>query len=420
MSSRLQAAKDAHRKRHSTTGFEFAIADRIDYLPTKYWDAVTKGQSWFLSSEYLRILEQAMPEGLSGRYALLFADRRPVAAIAAQVLEINGAKILAETTVDTAGELSVPKSVREKLRGVVRKAASNVKGRAVSRLRGRILVCGNLLSWGQHAVAFADGYSREALWAGVAEALYRIRRAERLAGQTDLVMIKDLTDAESVGVAELDSFDYRTVETDPNMVLEVPPHWKSFDDYLNDLASKYRSGARKIIRDTEACGIRLEVVTDLKPYCRQIYRLYENVHHKAAIRPISLSPDYLPALAAHACDVFRCTIAKLGDEIVGFITSIRDGDTSVGYYIGFDYSVNERAPLYFRLLQICIDDAIAFGCRRISYGRTALDPKARMGAKPEPMHIRIRHRHPIINWLIRGLLESIPHDEAPIRTPFRP
>jgi hypothetical protein len=99
---------------------------------------------------------------------------------------------------------------------------------------------------------------------------------------------------------------------------------------------------------------------------------------------------------------------------------VRDGETAVGYYIGFDRKANANVPIYFRLLQVVVDDAIKFGCRRLSLGRTALEPKARLGARPDPFRIWIRHRIPLLNVLVRGLLHTISHhDEPPERNPFK-
>jgi hypothetical protein len=63
----------------------------------------------------------------------------------------------------------------------------------------------------------------------------------------------------------------------------------------------------------------------------------------------------------------------------GFETTLRDGDTAVGYYMGFDYPTNERVPVCLRLLQACVEEGIHFGCTRLSLGRTALEPKSRVG-----------------------------------------
>jgi hypothetical protein len=105
--------------------------------------------------------------------------------------------------------------------------------------------------------------------------------------------------------------------------------------------------------------------------------------------------------------------------LLGFVTTVRDGETAVGYHIGFDRKANADFPIYFRLLQVVVDDAIRFGCRRLSLGRTALEPKARLGARPEPMRVWIRHRLPMLNAVVRALLHTISHDEAPDRSPFK-
>ena len=83
---------------------------------------------------------------------------------------------------------------------------------ATVRLNERLLVAGNLMSWGFHGIAFAAGEDPAALWPGVAEALYRIRRAERLLGQTNVVLVKDITGRES-GLEALRRFSYRPMET---------------------------------------------------------------------------------------------------------------------------------------------------------------------------------------------------------------
>jgi hypothetical protein len=62
---------------------------------------------------------------------------------------------------------------------------------------------------------------------------------------------------------------------------------------------------------------------------------------------------------------------------------------------------------------------ISFGCRRVSFGRTALEPKARMGCVPEPTSIWVRHRHPMLNRLVQPLLRLIEVSEAPDFSPFK-
>ena len=393
---KAKAIHERHRERHRPSGFGFALADSIEYLDAAQWDTVTQASSVYLSRPYLRVLESAGPENLRQRYALIFQGRAPVAAVSAQIVTINAAKL--------------PKS----------KAAQKVT-KPLERLEERMLVCGNLLSWGMHGVSFADGVNRAEAWPAVAEALYRLRRADRLFGDTDLVMLKDVPPEHTTGIESLKRFSYRELETEPNMVLQISPTWKNYDDYLASLTSSYRKTARKITKDVEAAGGRVEALTtdEIIRNGATIHDLYCQVHERQKLRLITLSPDFIPSLAATFGNDFRCNVIRKDDQTLGFVTTLKDGKTAVGYYIGFDSAANAEMPVYFRLLQAVIEDAIAMGCERLSLGRTALEPKARLGAKPEPMSVWIRHRIQAMNLVVRGLLQTVSHEEAPERNPFK-
>jgi len=203
------------------------------------------------------------------------------------------------------------------------------------------------------------------------------------------------------------------------MVLEISPTWRCYDDYANSLASKYKKSRSPNNRCRRDRGLRVERLTDIDRHADRLHALYLQVHERAAVRPVTISPGYVPALAAALGDAFRCSVVRRDDEILGFVTTLRDGDTAVGYLIGLDYSVNAEIPVYLRLLHSVVADAIALGCRRLSLGRTALEPKARLGARPVPFRIWLRHRQPVLNFLVRSLLGVIPHAEAPERNPFR-
>jgi hypothetical protein len=166
-------------------------------------------------------------------------------------------------------------------------------------------------------------------------------------------------------------------------------------------------------------GCSLEHVTDLEPLQDQLFALYKAVQANAAFRPFQLRPAYFPALARIAGAGFRCSVLKQGDRILGFLISVADGETSIAYHIGFDKTESEKLPIYLRLLHASIADAIAMGCKRVSFGRTALEPKAALGAKPQSFGILLRHRQPVLNKLIKGLLKGVEHEEAPERNPFK-
>ena len=392
--SKARSLRDHHRERHRPSGFAFAVADRIDFFDKTHWDKVTSHDSLFLSRRYLRVLEDAGPENLRQCYALVFRDKEPVAAIAAQSVTVSVARLR-------------NKSAREL---------------PVDRLEEKMLVCGNLLSWGMHGISFAPNVDHEPLWPAVAEAIYRLRRVDKLFGDTAFVMVKDIPDRYASSATALSRFSYRELETEPNMVLEISPKWKSYDDYLASLTSKYRKQAKQIEKEVEAAGCTVtEIKSDeIARLAEQLHALYLQTHKNARLRLVTLPVAFLPTLARELGDEMRFTILKRGETLLGFVTTVKDGETAVGYYIGFDRAANADIPIYFRLLQAVIDHAISLGCTRLSLGRTALEPKARLGARPDPMRVWIRHRIPMLNLVVRGLLHTIDdHEEPPERNPFK-
>ena len=392
--TKARSLRERHRERHTPSGFAFALADSIDYLDQTHWQKVTPHDSLFFSPRYLRVLEEAGPENLRQCYALIFRDKEPVAAIAAQCVTVSIARL--------------------------RKSAA--ASDPVSRHEEKMLVCGNLLSWGMHGIAFAPNVDQQPLWPAVAEAIYRLRRVDKLFGDTAFVMVKDIPDAYASSAAALARFSYRELETEPNMVLDIAPQWKSYDDYLASLTSKYRKQAKQIEKEVDAAGCEVEDVEtgEIARNAEQLHALYLQTHKNARLRLVTLPVAFLPTLAERLGDHMRFTVLKRNDELLGFVTTVKDGETAVGYYIGFDRKANKDIPIYFRLLQSVVGHAVALGCKRLSLGRTALEPKARLGARPEPMRVWIRHRIPMLNLIVRGLLRTIDdHEEPPQRNPFK-
>ncbi len=116
------------------------------------------------------------------------------------------------------------------------------------------------------------------------------------------------------------------------MVLTIPSTWKSFDDYLNSLASKYRSGAKKIARDVENAGITLEVVSDLEPVADRLLELYLNVQSHAAVRPVTVPAAifrrWLARWVRTSDAPWRNTMTRSSVSSPAFVTARHLSDTS--------------------------------------------------------------------------------------------
>lgn len=391
----IKAALQRHDKRARPGGLDCVIADSVEFLNPAHWDALTAGASFFMRRDYRRLLETHSPQGMSQRYALVYRNGKPIVVLAAQVLEVRGHQLA-----------NLPES--------------RVRKKALQQFRTRILVCGSLVSSGFHGLAFAADEDPALLWHGVAEALYRIRRADRLHGQIDYVMIKDLDDARNAAATPLRDFSYRPLATEPEMAMPLRPQWKDFAGYLADLNSNYRSKAKKIAKQVQDAGYRVERNADAAAHDARLHELYSAVEQRASTRLSALPPGYFGALAQLAGpEHFRCTLIRDDEHIVGFMSTIKDGSRALGYYVGLDYAVNATVPLYLRLLQSLIEDAIELGCSELSFGRTAAEPKASLGAVAHSSHVWLRHRLPAVNALVREIFTRVEPEEVPQRKPFK-
>ena len=388
--------KRRHEARRQASGLHFALADRIDALNPAHWD-VLAAQTVFLSRDYLRVLEAHGPQNIQPRYAMAYAAGEPVAIMLFQRVSVSG---------DRLRKPSGKKSLIDK---------------PLAGYQEHLLVCGNLLVWGARAVAFAPGADAAQLWHGVGEAMYRLRRADKLLGESDVVMVKDFAADQAHTRESLRLLGYRSVDTEPDMVLTLKPAWKKYDDYLASLTSGYRSNAKKLLKDCMAAGLTLRTASAAEMLARQgeLHALYEQVHQGQGLRLATLSPTYLSAMAHALGTRFVCRVAERDGQWLGFVTSVSDGPTALGYYIGYDRAANANAPIYLALLQSTVEDAIVFGATRLSLGRTALEPKAKMGCKPEALACAVRHRVSALNWMVSALTRTASHDEAPERNPFK-
>jgi hypothetical protein len=399
----LRRAHEDHRIRHRPSGFHFLLAERIDQLRSDHWDALVARSSVCLGRPFLRLLEQAGPDNLKMHYAMAYQGARPVAAIACQSLSVKASALPARKPGHRA-------SLRE---------------RGLDRVKDRLLVCGNVLGWGPQGVAFATGEEPAALWHAVAEALYRIRRQDVLFGNTGLVLVKDLGDGEAHADAPLKRYSYTPLSTEPNMILPLRAEWATFEAYLAAMKSDYRSDIKKHVRQIDEAGLVLERLdaAGVRRQAAEIHALYLEVHERQKLRLVTISPEWIPRLAAEYGADFRTSVLRRpGGPLLGFVTTLKDGEGAIGYYIGFDKKAAAGGlPLYLRLLYALVEDAISLQARWLSLGRTALTPKAKLGAVGHPTRCYVRHRVPAMNALVWGLLHAAPEPEQPPeRQPFKP
>lgn len=380
----------ARQTRWTPTGDQFAFADSVNFLNPADWDAATDGRGALFTRAYLNCLEEHSPQQLTFKYGIIYRNQAPIASLVMQIL-------------DTDLSVFVPKDSRRAWGGKL--------------INQRIFLCGSLLCWGNRGVAVRRGIEEAAVWPSVAEALYRVRRSARLSGETDFVLVRDLP-ADCAHSAVLSDYSYSPVDVEADMVLDLRD-WKSYDDYLSSLQSKYRKAAKDIRKKLEKADCVVEDLDAPERYESRLHELYQAVWQEADVRPVEFSPKYLGALKTALKDDYAYIVIRRQDHVLGFVTLIKDEDTAIGYILGFDREEARELPLYLRLLQAVVERAIEWGCRRISFGGTALEPKARLGAQPQKRQVWARHRLAPLNVMVSPFLASLSPQQPPDRNPFK-
>jgi predicted N-acyltransferase len=372
------------RMKRTPRTVQFAVTERLAHLDAAAWDALTAEASVFVRRPFLTALEKARPANLSPRYALLYLEERPVAAVVLQLVRVEGRSAIA-----------VP----------------GPWGNVAQLVDERALVLGNLAAWGETGLiiaGWADAEQRRMVWTEALRLVDRLRRFEKAEGSINVSLIRDASNDEDPAALELAG--YQRAPGGPDMLLRSDEHTKSFDDYLKRLASKRRRAVKKTIEDVEAAGYQLVQldVPALEQHAARIEALYAQVWANAEVRPLKLSGAFFVELKRRlGADCAIVGLQKDG-RLDAFGVTLRSGKDAVGYYLGFEREVD--APLYLRLLINILEHGFAWGAQTISLGRTAEEPKARLGAEPGGTSLWVKHRTPPLNFAIGAILQNI---EAP-------
>lgn len=204
------------------------------------------------------------------------------------------------------------------------------------------------------------------------------------------------------------------------MRLKIKTHWQTFDDYLADFSTKYRSRAntaRKKAKDIQKKELSAE---EIQNYEEKLNELYQNVADNAPFNTFFLPKNHFFRLKDSMKDQFKVFGYFLNDELVGFYTLIlnhKDVDT---YFLGYDKEQQKEKQIYLNMLLDMVNFAIEEQFSRVIFGRTALEIKSTIGAEPVEIYGLIKHNNFLINPFMEKIFPSLsPQTEWIQRKPFK-
>ncbi len=410
MPSTLSASGPAPKKfQLSKQGFRFSLYSSARQLSAD-WETAQPAGNIFLQPAYLQAVEDNPPRGMRFSYLVFYNNEIPIGVAYCQVSNFR---------VDT--------SVKESSEGneypcVIRAVAKFFKKLVVSQLDHNLLVCGNLLLTGEHGFYFDyDKIDKAKAFDIIEEALIQTQdywQDQKVA--IDGIFIKDVCEAHRGTGKVLVERNFREFTFHPNMVLEIPSDWASFDDYLKAISSKYRVRAKRAFRMAEGIEMKELSENQIDSYKTRLYELYQDVADGADFNMVVLHENYMPDLKRQLGDLFKVFAYYKNGEMVGYRTTISNHEEVEAHFLGFEKNCNRDSQIYLNMLFDTLRQGIAEGKKRIVYARTAMEIKSSVGAEPFEMYCYIRANNRLMNKILPPVLEYLrpPADWVP-RSPFK-
>jgi predicted N-acyltransferase len=382
------------------SGLSFTIYNSITQVSKDAWDNANGKKDIFLSSSYLTALEQAPPENMSFRYAIISKEAVPIGIAYFQILELNYRLHQPPIHVLAAKKKSFLQNIHNKI---------------IDTATLRLLVCGNVMLSGEHGFSMATSANNTAMHV-IGEIAYAIRKASD--PHITVTMAKDFYKQEWSQTNILSKFGYYQFDAGPNMVVPIRKTWATFDNYLNEMKPKYRKRAISAMKKGSSIIRKSLDLDELIRYKEDVFALYCQVLNKAKFKIFFLSPHYFVELKRHLGGKFVCEGYFLNSIMIGFTTRIYNGDILEGYAHGLVHERNKEFELYQNFL---LDDVKAAIDAKISYintGRTSVAMKSSIGAVPKDMVCAMRFSSRHSNQIVRPLFYFIKPSNEYCRNPF--
>jgi hypothetical protein len=214
--------------------------------------------------------------------------------------------------------------------------------------------------------------------------------------------------------------DAVTVTAEPFMVLELDSAWKTFEEYLGAMKTKYRTRAKRALTLSAHC--EQCACTDW-PDADWLEWAAELLGKTLADKVVAL-PEDLRELLATFKRVYGADFHVFGyrshGNWVGFITALHEGDTVYALHMGFEPEFAREVQFYQRSMMDVVALGIELGAARVNMGRTATEIKSTLGAKPVANSYVFLANCRWMRWLVQAYVRwfhRLPSYE--LRSPFR-
>lgn len=368
------------------------IADVKDY-----WESVIKDHNILLSPEFLAAIEEHAPKGMQFRYTIAFNDyKEAVGVIYFQVQYFNANESMSDK--ESVSSPCFFNTIHNFFKGIL-----------VKQVEFNTFVVGNLLLTGEHGFYFKPGYVNAKdecdLVTKLAEKVQKDLETDGI--QCNVCLIKDFFEETHSKCEVFIDKQFHEFTIQPNMIFKLRPEWKSMDDYMDSLHSKYRIRAKRAFKKASHISKKVMSLIEIESHETELYNLYLEVAENAGFNVVNLNPSYFAGLKKHLGDKFEMTAYYVDNTLVGFFTTIINGHELEAHFLGYSKKENHHSQLYLNMLFDIIAVAIQHQSSAVNFARTALEIKSSVGAEAHEMYCYMKHRNNFSNKFFRPLLDYL-------------
>ncbi|MBK8514969.1 MAG: GNAT family N-acetyltransferase [Saprospiraceae bacterium] len=372
----------------------------------KNWTILAEGKDIFFCTDFLSCLEDFPASGIKPYYGLIKDSDETVGILYFQSKYVRLRENLRAPENETKSTLS--------------KISAPIKQAMVRLINFQTIVCGNLLLTGKYGFYFKPTISRDEQFYIVIKAAQKLNEHLRHEGTSPgLMLIKDFFSVDIPVSGEYHK-GFTKFKVQPKMILELKPEWKTFDDYLSDMKSKYRVRARKALQKASEITRKVFSSDQIAEHRATIHALYKNVSDQADFNAFVLHEHYFENLQIALGKNMVFTTYWKNDKMVAFFTSIKNFDILDAHFLGYDPSENIECQLYLNMLYDLIKEGIDKRVSKVDMSRTAVEIKSTVGAVPHDMYLYLKHANKLLNKTVETILGYVkPNEQYIIRSPFR-
>ena len=365
--------------------YSFKIYTTVSSLPNSWNQIATENK--FLQTAYLSVLEESAPTNMECFYIGIFEDHKHIGVALAQYLNLN--------KLESFGERD--KCFKTAIRNFVFK-----------NFASHVLFMGNNMITGQNGYAFSKEMNFETISKiNLNCALELTNYFKKQSIKIHIVSFKDFYKECAVELKKFSFNPFYEFSTQPNMILKLQNDWKTNEDYIGALTKKYRDQFKRSQKKCEGIEIRELDLEEIENLESRIYELYHFVAKHAPFNTFFLAKNHFTSFKRQLKEQFVIVGYFLDEKLVGFHTLLLNGNVLETYFLGYDEQVQKEKMLYLNMLYNMTFYAIQNQFKKIIFGRTALEIKSSIGAKPITMSGFLYHKNKWINKYIDKIFKNL-------------